>query len=224
MQESQQLLHWVCVVMAQGGIHRHCSSGSGGHQSSASPAFHWQVPLSLTEVAAELFFFPTGFIVVGFWAKGDELRFGRVGVSSRTEGLLLHWGWLTHQVFIKCRMVLDRPAGISRICQDRILGFGLSCGSSSAKLQRSQLAGEGVLADLLPRNGVAEVGRMQWGLRDVIWCVSGSLVHAAKGCLGMLPAPFPSPCPLQLCFQTQGVSSNIKECKNSAPVRPGVTW
>lgn len=92
MQESQQLLPWVCVVMAQGGIHRHCSSGSGGHQSSASPAFHWQVPLSLTEVAAELFFFPHSIHRGGILGKRGRAVVGRVGVSSRAEGLLCAGG------------------------------------------------------------------------------------------------------------------------------------
>lgn len=79
---------------------------------------------------------------------------------------------------------------------------------------------EGVLADLLPRAGGDKGGQDAAGRQR---ChspsgVSGSLVHGAKGCLGMLPAPFPSPCPLQLCSQTQGVSSNIKECESSALV------
>lgn len=54
---------------------------------------------------------------------------------------------------------------------------------------------------------------MWWGLRDVtlhLVSQSGHLFHGAKGCTRMLPAPFHSPCPLQLCFPMQGVSSNIR--------------
>lgn len=56
---------------------------------------------------------------------------------------------------------------------------------------------EGVLADL-PSVGGGKGGQDMVGSQR---ChspsdVSGSLLHGAKGCLGTLPAPFPSPCPL----------------------------
>lgn len=70
-----------------------------------------QVPLSLTEVAAELF--SRRIHYGGILGKRGRAAVGRVGVSSRAEGLLhaggstrirgaaAAWGWLTRQVFLK---------------------------------------------------------------------------------------------------------------------------
>lgn len=70
-----------------------------------------QVPLSLTEVAAELF--SRRIHCGGILGKRGRAAVGRVGVSSRAEGLLhaggstrirgaaAAWGWLTRQVFLK---------------------------------------------------------------------------------------------------------------------------
>lgn len=184
----------------------------GQSQAWLPAAASGQVPLSLTEVAAELF--SRRIRYGGFWAKGDELRLGErefppeprgCSVQADPRGCCCSMGLADPSSIPKitlhpCRMV-PRVLLMELPGSPRTEYWGLVC-PMDLPVQSSSVPNllEGVLASL-PRAGGGKGGPDVVGSQR---ChspsgVSGSWVHGAKACLGMLPAPFPSPCPLQSC-------------------------